>query len=105
MKNNRNNRDKLNDALGMVDEELLQDAMLHVEGMGAAHLSRRAVMRRRVAITAAACLGRNKLNIYTEKNVFQFKGNKRFNALKYVNLYFRHRNIIRGEENGKFLGL
>jgi len=56
-------------------------------------------------ITAAACLGRNKLNIYTEKDVFQFKGDKRFNALKYVNLYFRHRNIIRGEENGKFLGL
>lgn len=56
-------------------------------------------------ITAAACLGRNKLNIYYGKDVFQFKGDKRFNALKYVNLYFRYRNIKRGDENGNFLGL
>ena len=56
-------------------------------------------------ITAAACLGRNKLNIYHGKDVFQFKGDKRFNALKYVNLYFRYRNIKRGNENGNFLGL
>ena len=56
MKNNRNNQEKLNDALGMVDEELVQGVMLHVEGMRAAHLSRRAVIRRRVAVLAAACL-------------------------------------------------
>ena len=56
-------------------------------------------------ITAAACLGRNKLNLYHGDHVYQFKGGKRFNALKYVNLYFRHKNIVRGEENGKFLGL
>ena len=56
-------------------------------------------------ITAAACLGRNKLNIYHGSDVLQFKGDRRFNALKYVNLYFRYRNIRRGEANGKFLGL
>ena len=56
-------------------------------------------------ITAATCLGRNKLNIYHGKDVFQFKGDKRFNALKYMNLYFRYRNIKRGDENGNFLGL
>jgi len=56
-------------------------------------------------ISAAACLGRNKLNLYHGKDVLQFKGDKRFNALKYVNLYFRYRNITRGDENGKFLGL
>ena len=56
-------------------------------------------------ITAASVLGRNKLNIYHGKTVYQFKGSKRFNALKYVNLYFRYKNIIRGEENSKFLGL
>jgi hypothetical protein len=56
-------------------------------------------------IQAAACLGKNKLNIYHGKMIYQFKGSKRFNALKYVNLYFRHKNITRGEENDQFLGL
>jgi 1-acyl-sn-glycerol-3-phosphate acyltransferase len=55
--------------------------------------------------TAVAVLGRNKLNIYHGANVYQFKGDKSFNALKYVNFYYRHKNIIRGDENGKFLGL
>ncbi len=56
-------------------------------------------------VTAAAVLGRNKLNIYHDKHVYQFKGNKRFNALKYVNLCYRHKNILKGDENGEFLGL
>jgi len=56
-------------------------------------------------ITAAACLGKNKLNIYHGKQVYQFKGSKRFNALKYVNLYFRYKNITRGESDHQFLGL
>ena len=55
--------------------------------------------------TAVTVLGRNKLNIYHNKQVFQFKGSKRFNALKYVNFYFRYKNITRGNEDGKFLGL
>ena len=56
-------------------------------------------------ILAASVLGRNKLNIYHGKAVYQFKGSKRFNALKYVNFYHRYKNIIRGEANAKFLGL
>lgn len=56
-------------------------------------------------ITAVSVLGRNKLNIYYGKKVYQLKGSKRFNALKYVNIYFRHKNIARGERDGKFLGL
>ena len=56
-------------------------------------------------ITAATCLGRNKLNIYHGKDVFQFKGDKRFNALKYMNLYFRYRNLTRSEESSTFLGM
>ena len=56
-------------------------------------------------ISAAACLGKNKLNVYHGKMIYQFKGSKRFNALKYVNLYFRYKNITRGEENDQFLGL
>ena len=54
---------------------------------------------------AMSVLGRNKLNVYVGKQIFQFKGDKRFNALKYVNLYFRYRNIVKGEADGKFLGL
>ena len=56
-------------------------------------------------ITAMSVLGRNKLNIYWEDHVYQLKSDKRFNALKYVNIYFRHRNMVRGEENAEFLGL
>lgn len=56
-------------------------------------------------VTAAAVLGRNKLNIYHDGKVYQFKGGKRFNALKYVNFYYRHKNISKGDINGKFLGL
>lgn len=56
-------------------------------------------------LSAVTVLGRNKLNIYCGKQVWQFKGSKRFNALKYVHIYHRHKNIIRGDIHGKFLGL
>ena len=56
-------------------------------------------------ISTVTVLGRNKLNIYYDKKVYQLKGSKRFNALKYVHIYFRNRNIIKGEENEVFLGL
>lgn len=56
-------------------------------------------------ITAASVLGRNKLNIYHDKKVYQLKGNKRFNAIKYVHMYYRYKNVSRGEENEQFLGL
>ncbi len=54
---------------------------------------------------AVAVLGRNKLNIYHEEKVYQFKGNKRFNALKYVNFYYRYKNRNKEGLDGKFLGL
>ena len=56
-------------------------------------------------LEALSVLGRNKLNIYHGEKLYQFKGSKRFNALKYVNIYYRHKNISKGDENGKFLGL
>ncbi len=56
-------------------------------------------------VSAVSVLGRNKLNIYHNNRVYQLKGGKRFNALKYVNIYYRFKNIITGDENGKFLGL
>ena len=55
-------------------------------------------------IHAVSVLGRNKLNIYHNDKVYQITGDKRFNALKYVNIYYRWKNI-KENENGKFLGL
>ena len=54
---------------------------------------------------AVTVLGRNKLNIYAEDKVYQFKGGKRFNALKYVNIYHRAKNLREGSTDEQFLGL
>lgn len=56
-------------------------------------------------VSAVSVLGRNKLNIYHGDRVYQLKGGKRFNALKYVNIYYRSKNISRGDKGGEFLGL
>ena len=55
-------------------------------------------------ISVVAVLGRNKSNIYYKDKVYQLKGDKRFNALKYVNIYHRHKNIAKGEKL-QFLGM
>ena len=54
---------------------------------------------------AFTVLGRNKLNIYYGEHIYQIRGGKRFNALKYVHFYHRYKNITTGNEHGKFLGL
>lgn len=56
-------------------------------------------------VTAVSVLGRNKLNIYHGSSTYQFKGSKRFNAMKYVNFYYRYKNISKGESDNTFLGL
>ena len=57
-------------------------------------------------IQSITVLGKNKLNIYTDTQVYQLKGNKSFNALKYVNIYFHYQNLKKGDENyEQFLGL
>lgn len=56
------------------------------------------------SVSALSVLGRNKANIYCGGKVYQLKGDKRFNALKYVHIYYRYKNIIKGE-NAQFLGL
>ena len=59
-------------------------------------------------IRAITVCGKNKLNLYFGDKLYQITGDKRFNALKYVNLTFRYKNIIKeekGEEYDKFLGL
>jgi 1-acyl-sn-glycerol-3-phosphate acyltransferase len=54
---------------------------------------------------AVTVLGRNKLNIYYEDTILQLKGDKRFNAVKYVHLFHRYKNLKRGNDNEQFLGL
>ena len=54
---------------------------------------------------AVTVLGKNKVNIYFGKDLFQLKSGKRFNALKYVHIYNRYKNITRGNPNAEFLGL
>ena len=56
-------------------------------------------------ITAISVLGRNKLNVYYDKTILQIKSDKRFNALKYVNVHYRSKNILRGDSDDQFLGL
>ena len=56
------------------------------------------------SVSAVVVLGKNKLNIYTGKEILQLKGSKRFNALKYVNFFHRYKNETAGDNN-EFLGL
>lgn len=53
---------------------------------------------------AVTVLGRNKVNVYFGGEVFQIKGSKSFNGLKYVNIFNRYANGKKGENN-EFLGL
>ena len=56
-------------------------------------------------ISAVTVLGKNKLNVYHKDNVYQIKGDRSFNAIKYVNIYHHYKNLKEGNENGGFLGL
>lgn len=56
-------------------------------------------------ITSAGVLGRNKFNYYFDKRVYQIKADKRFCALKYVNIYHHAFNMRKGNNENEFLGL
>ena len=56
-------------------------------------------------ISSLTVLGKNKINIYHKDFVYQIKGNKSFNGLKYVNIYHHYHNNKKGEKNEQFLGL
>ncbi len=56
-------------------------------------------------LSAVTVLGKNKLNLYAGDHIYQIKGDKRFNALKYVHLYNHFKNAQKGEAYGEFLGL
>ena len=56
-------------------------------------------------ISSSVVFGKNKHNFYVDKYILQFKGNHSFNAMKYVNLFYKYK-IEKGDvKNDKFLGL
>ena len=56
-------------------------------------------------VGAITVLGRNKLNLYHRDRIYQLKGDKRFNALRHLNIFHRYKNVTGGKENDEFLGL
>lgn len=50
-------------------------------------------------------LGKNKINLYIGDKLYQFWGSERFNALRYVNIFYHWQNCREGAEHGEFLGL
>jgi len=59
-------------------------------------------------IDAIALCGRNKMNVYTSEITYQFKGDKSFNPMKYLNFYHRRINQTKEETSGEkseFLGM
>lgn len=57
-------------------------------------------------ISGASVLGKNKLNLYYKDEVYQIKGDKSFNAVKYMHFYYHYKNT-KGDnyDSRKFLGL
>ena len=58
-------------------------------------------------IKSMACIADHKLNIFHLDKVYQVKGNKHFNALKYCNFYYHSKYIKENTTDGEFqfLGL
>ena len=58
-------------------------------------------------IKAMTCVGCHKLNIYLKNDLYQFSGNKHYNALKYCNFYYHYKYLQSTHLDGEFefLGL
>lgn len=55
--------------------------------------------------SAVTVLGRNKVNIYADGKIYQLKGAKSFNGLKYVHMFNRYSNVRKGDKYGSYLGI
>lgn len=56
-------------------------------------------------VRSATVLGRNKMNFVFDAKLYQVRSGKRFNALKYVNMFYHFTAQNGGDPNDKFLGL
>ena len=56
-------------------------------------------------LSAVSVLGKNKLDLYHGDKIYQIKGDKRFNALKYVHMYHRYQSAKKGDDAEIFLGI
>lgn len=57
-------------------------------------------------VESMTVLGKNKLEIFCGENVYQIVGDKHFNAVKYVNFFYKYKNFMEGNhDSGQFLGL
>ena len=56
-------------------------------------------------VTSATVLGRNKLNFYVGSEIFQIKGKKTFNAVKYLHFYYVYKQKKAGKQDDFFFGI
>lgn len=56
-------------------------------------------------LLSVTVLGRNKFNFNTGEELYQVKGGKRFNALKYVNFFYNYKIKTGGGDNDDYLGI
>ncbi len=56
-------------------------------------------------LQATCVLGRNKLNLYRGEGILQIKGSPRFNAVKYMNVFYRAKYQKEGITDAKLLGI
>ncbi len=56
-------------------------------------------------LQATCVLGRNKLNLYRGEGILQIKGSRRFNAVKYMNVFYRAKYQKEGVTDAKLLGI
>lgn len=55
-------------------------------------------------IVSAGIFGKNKIDFFTKDIAYQIKANRRFNALKYVQFFYKYKSEMEGIHN-EFLGL
>ena len=55
-------------------------------------------------ILSAGIFGRNKLNIFTESDTYQFKNDKRFNPMKYLHFIYKAKQE-KGDIKDEFFGI
>ena len=53
-------------------------------------------------ISSMTVLGKNKLNFYYDNKIYQFKGSRTLNTLKYMHMYYHIKNIKEGRKDVYF---